>query len=141
MRAEAKDQWKRHYTVARGGTLEIRNTNGVIKIEPGEGDAIDITADRTVQAGTDQAAKDALAAFEIKETVEPDRVTIDGTNRGGLSLSGMSRRVEYHVRAPEWISVKLSTTNGDISVGPKLPANSRQKRRTGASPASASKTA
>ena len=119
MRAEARDQWKRQYTVERGGTLEIRNTNGVIKIEPGEGEAIEITADRVVLAGTDQAAKDALAAFEIKETIEKDRVTIDGTERG-MTLSGLSRRVEYHVRAPEWINVRLSTTNGDISVGPRL---------------------
>ena len=121
MRAEAKDQWKRHYTIAKGGTLEVRNTNGLIRIEPGEGDAIDITADRVVQAANDQAAKDALAGLEIRETATADRVVIDSANRGGINIGfNMSRRVDYVVRAPAWINVKLTTTNGDITVGPGL---------------------
>lgn len=119
LRAEAKDQWKRHYMIAKGGTLEIRNTNGLIRIEPGDG--VDVTADRIVQAGTDQAAKDALSGFEIQESASPDHVLIDSAGRKGLNLSvNLSRRVEYHVRAPEWMNVRLATTNGDIHVEPKL---------------------
>lgn len=116
-RAEARDQWHRHYTLAPGGTLEIRNTNGYIQLEPVDGTAVDVDADRVVQASTDQAAKDALAAFEIQETVAPDRVALDGTNRNGLNLTiNLSRRVDYRVRAPRSANVRFSTTNGDITI-------------------------
>ena len=121
-RAEARDQWQRHYTLARGGTLEIRNTNGLIHIEPGAGDGIDVTADRIVRAPDDAAAKDGLAHFEIQETVSPERVTLDSTNRNAaLNLVNLSRRVEYHVKVPEWANITLNTTNGEIEVtGPRL---------------------
>jgi hypothetical protein len=120
-RAEARDQWQRHYTLTQGGTFEIRNTNGLIRIEPGDGDAIDVTADRIVQAATDQAAKDGLAKFEFQENVTPNQITIDSSNKNmGLTI-GLSRRVEYHIKLPRWTNIKLDTTNGDIEVaGPRL---------------------
>jgi hypothetical protein len=115
MRAEARDQWHRHYTLAEGGTLEIRNTNGVIQFEPTDGTSVDIDADRLVQAATDQAAKEGLAAFDIQETVSPDRIAIDGTGKSGINIS-MSRHVDYHVKAPRWANVRFTTTNGDITI-------------------------
>ena len=131
--SEAKDQWQRHYTLARGGTLEIRNTNGLIHIEPGEGDAVDVTADRLVKASTDQAAKDGLAAFEIQESVSPDHILLDGTGRnGGINISfNMSRRIDYRVRVPEWANVVLTSTNGEIQVGPKLTGTMRAETTNG----------
>ncbi len=115
-RTQAKDQWQRHYTLAAGGTLEIRNTNGLIHVEPADGNAVDITADRVVSAGTDQAAKAALAAFTIRETVSPDRIAIDSSNQTAGILINMSRRVDYHVRVPAWANLSLTTTNGDMEL-------------------------
>jgi len=63
-RAEARDQWQRHYTVTPGATLDIRNTNGLIHIDATSGNTIDVTADRIVRAPDDDAAKSALAKFE-----------------------------------------------------------------------------
>ncbi len=123
MRAEARDQWQRQYTLAEGGTLEIRNTNGLIHLDPGDGTKVEVTADRIVRAGTDQAAKDALTAFEIQERVSPDHITLDSTSHGSGSslLSNLSRRVDYHVRIPRGANVRLETTNGDIEeAGPRL---------------------
>lgn len=132
LKAEARDQWRRHYTLAPGGTLEIRNTNGLIEIEPAEGDAIDITADRVVQAATDQAAKEALAAFEIQETTGPDHVSIDSTPRGGSNLMiKMNRRVEYHVRLPRATNLRLATTNGHIEVRGPLSGTFRAETTNG----------
>lgn len=121
-RAEARDQLTRHYTLAPGGTLEIRNTNGLIRIDATDGNAVDVTADRIVQAPTDQGAKDALAGYNIQETITPDRVVLDSANGGlNINLVPMSRRVEYHVRVPQWVNIKLVTTNGDIDMaGPRL---------------------
>jgi Toastrack DUF4097 len=119
--AEAKDQWQRRYTLKEGGTLEIRNTNGLIHIEPTDDGAVDITADRVVRAATDQAAKDALGRFEIQETVAPDRVTIDSTNRSAGIMINLQRHVDFHVRAPRWANLTIDTTNGNVEVvGPKL---------------------
>ena len=121
-RAEARDQWQRHYTVARGATLEIRNTNGLIHIEPGSGDAIDVTADRIIRAPDEASAKAGLATLEIEETASPTLVTLDSTSRvSGLNLSTLTRRVDYHVKVPEWLNVTLKATNGEIEVtGPRL---------------------
>ena len=121
-RAEAHDQWQRHYTLAQGGTFEIHNTNGAIHIEPGAGDAVEVTADRSVKASDDAAAKDALAHMEIQETVSPGQITLDNTSGGaGLSLMGLSRRIDYRVKLPAWANVTLRSTNGQIDVaGPRL---------------------
>src|SRR5260221_14541512 len=75
--AEAKDQWQRHYTLTAGGTLEIRNTNGLMHIESTDGNAVDVTADRVVTASTDEAARSALTRLELKETASPDRGALD----------------------------------------------------------------
>jgi hypothetical protein len=116
-RAEARDQWQRHYTLAQGGTFEIRNTNGLIHIEPGPGDAIEVTADRLVKAPDDAAAKEALARLEIQETVSPAAVALDSTSRvTNLGTISLSRRVDYHVKVPEWANVTLRSTNGAIEI-------------------------
>jgi hypothetical protein len=115
--AEARDQWQRQYKLPPGGTLELRNTNGVVRFEVTDEEGIDVRAVRIVRANSDQAAKEALAAFEIRETVGGDRVAIDSTNSGaGLTFS-LQRRVEYVIRVPRWTNLKVETTNGDIEVG------------------------
>ena len=131
--AEARDQWQRHYSLASGGTLEIANTNGVIEIDSTDGNDVEITADRVVQAASDQAAKDALAGFEIKETVKPDHIALDSSNHGGINLmANMSRRVQYRVRAPRSANVRLSTTNGDINLtGPHVSGTFRAETTNG----------
>jgi hypothetical protein len=119
--AEAKDEWQRHYTLAPGGTLDIRNTNGLIHIESTDGNAVDVTADRVVTASTDEAAKSALARLELQETISPDRVAIDSSNRGVSFLINMSQRVDYRIRLPLSANIKLETTNGNIEVmGPHV---------------------
>jgi hypothetical protein len=115
LKAEARDQWTRQYTLAAGGTLDLRNSNGLIQVETVDGDRVDITAERVVQAATDQAAKDALAAFEIQESASSDRIALDASNRGP-NLSNINRRVDFHVRLPRGSHVRLVTTNGNIEV-------------------------
>jgi Toastrack DUF4097 len=116
LNAEAHDQWTRHYTLAQGGALEIHNTNGRIEISPGEGDAVDVDATRTVKAPTDAEAQDALKSFEITESVSPDRILIDSTTHGINLGFSRSRRVDFVVHVPRWAGVTLETTNGDVNV-------------------------
>ena len=111
----ATDQWKRSYTLAEGGTLEIHNSNGKIRVEPGDGKTIEVVADRLVKGPNDEAAKSALQKFTIGETTASDRVSLDGRNKGGVTFN-MSYRVDFAVRVPRGVNVSLDATNGDITI-------------------------
>jgi hypothetical protein len=113
--AEAHDQWKKSYTLTEPGTFELRDSNGKIQIETGDGNAVEVVADRTLRAGTEEAAKEALAHFEFAETVTPNRISIDGSNFQSMML-GKSIRNEYHIRVPAWAAVTVNTSNGDVRV-------------------------
>jgi len=114
-RAEARDQWKRSYTLTKDGAFELRNTNGRVRIVTTEGNAVEVTAERSVKAANDEAAKQALASFEIAETVAPDRILIDSTNRPGITI-GLQRQAHYTIRLPRWANVTVRETNGDIEI-------------------------
>jgi DUF4097 and DUF4098 domain-containing protein YvlB len=111
---EAHDEWKRSYPLSQGGTLEIRNTNGEIKVEPGEGSTVEVVARRTARASTLESANNALKSIEIRETASPTRIVLDSA--GGMAdfSFAVSREVEYSVRLPKWANVVLKTTNGEI---------------------------
>jgi hypothetical protein len=114
LRAEARDEWKRSYPLAQGGSLEILNTNGEIRVEPADGSTIEVVATRVAKAATDDDAKTALKRIEISENVTPNRVLLD-SSRGGIAFEmGVSRRVDYLVRVPRWANVTLKSTNGEI---------------------------
>jgi hypothetical protein len=112
---EARDEWKRTYTLEPGGSFEIKNTNGRIRVVSVDGETIEVRADRIVKAATDDAARDALKRFEIAEKASPKSVVIDSTSRGGFTIR-LQRRVDFEVRVPRWADVRLDSTNGDIEV-------------------------
>jgi hypothetical protein len=131
-RAEARDQWQRHYTLAKGGTFAIRNTNGLVHLESSDKPDIDVTADRIVQAGTDAAAREALSGFEIAETVSPDRVALDSSTHATGLLLNLSQRVDYRVRVPEWANIEIDTTNSDVQLeGPRHTGTFRAEATNG----------
>ena len=114
--AEARDEWKRAYEVTSGATLEIRNANGTIRVEAGDGAKIDVTAVRIVRASTDEAAKAALKEFEIESSASPERVVLDSATRSvGLTI-GLSRSAEFSVKVPKGVSVIVRSSNGDVRV-------------------------
>jgi len=111
---EARNQWTQHYTVEPGATLEILNTNGRITVTAGEGDRIDVVAERIVKASTEEKAKAVLEDFEIRESAAPDLVRLDSKYRS--TEFGVNRSVNYTVTVPRWANVRLETTNGDVHV-------------------------
>jgi hypothetical protein len=113
---EARDEWKRSYTLSPGASFEIKNTNGRIRIVPVDGDVAEVRADRIVKAATEESAKAALQQFEISETASPKSVVIDSTSRGMGFTIRLQRRVDFDVRLPRWANVRLGATNGDIEV-------------------------
>jgi hypothetical protein len=115
--AEASDTWTRHYSLSQGGAVEIRNTNGKTEVLAGDGDAVDVTATKTVRAMTDETAKDALKNVQISETVSPDRISLDSTQHDNLDINfNLSKRVDYVVHVPRWANVELRATNGELRI-------------------------
>ena len=113
--AEARSEWKKTYTLAKGGSFEIRNTNGLIEVSPGDGDQISVVAERIAKGATDQAAKEAAEKIEINETASADSIIIDAK----MSVTGMfsgNRQVKFHVKAPRGTTLRLSNTNGAIEI-------------------------
>lgn len=114
-RAEAREEWKKSYTIAAGGELAIANTNGRITVRPGTGPDVEVIATRIAKAGTDEAAKKLLADMKMEETVSDSSVRIS-SRRSGSSFGGTQYRVDYEVRAPAGLALDLSATNGEIDV-------------------------
>jgi DUF4097 and DUF4098 domain-containing protein YvlB len=135
-KAEVKDEWRRSYTLSRGATFEIRNTNGQIRVEASDRDTVDVVAVRTVKAPSEAQAKATLEDLVITETVTSSGVSLRSRNEGFSFMLNRSRRVDYTVRAPRWMNVTLDSTNGGIEVtgtGGPLRAESTNGEITGTS--------
>jgi DUF4097 and DUF4098 domain-containing protein YvlB len=96
--------------------LDVRETNGRIRVEAIEGNRVEVTATRIARAPTEEAAKQALKDITISETATADRVELDSTTRG-LQLSlHRSRSVHYAIKVPRSMHVTVKTTNGEVDV-------------------------
>ena len=111
----ATDEWTHTYQLSPGGELRIENTNGRIDVEPADGSAVEVRAEKIARAATDAGAQELLPRIVIKEDVKPDRVTISTERMSGIMI-GAGIEVRYHVRAPKNISVDVSNTNGAVSL-------------------------
>jgi hypothetical protein len=115
LNARATDEWVHSYPLAAGGEVQIGNTNGRIEIEGVEGSTLEVRAERTVRAATEEAAREMLPRVTINEDVSPNKVSIDTDRLAGI-LVGASVEVSYHAKVPIWALVRVRTTNGEIAV-------------------------
>jgi hypothetical protein len=120
----AGDTWQRTYAVSAGGRVEILNINGEIRAEAAEGTSVEVRAERTVSAGSDEAARDYLARIEMREESGPMRVRIETiVPRGRVGR----QKVAFTVRVPAGVHVDLRTVNGGVrlqNVGGEVRATS-----------------
>src|SRR5690606_24154206 len=80
-RAEAREEWKKTYTVDADASLEIANTNGTIVVRPGSGSDIEIVATRIAKAGTEEEAKKLLQEMSIEESASASGVRLSSRTR------------------------------------------------------------
>jgi DUF4097 and DUF4098 domain-containing protein YvlB len=111
---EAKDQWTRSYPISATGTLSITSGNGRVTVEAADIETIEVSAERIVRAGTEEAANEQLKLIDMKEEVSADRVSLDSSLRG-VNI-GVSRRVNYTIKVPRTLAVIVESSNGEISV-------------------------
>lgn len=113
-RASARDTWTRSYTVEPGGRLELINVNGRINAGPAEGGTVELVAERTAKASTDEAAKALLGQIDMREETGPARVRVEVRAPRSFGMSG--HEVAWTVKVPAGVVVDLRTTNGRIAL-------------------------
>ncbi len=107
----AADTWVRSYTLAPGGRLEIININGEIVAEASDGATVELRAERSASAGSDEAAKAFLGKIEMREEVGADRVRVE-TIAPRVRIGG--HKVTFAIRVPTGVHVDLRTVNGGV---------------------------
>lgn len=121
---KASDTWTRSYDLPAGGRIEILNVNGEIRAEASTGAKLEVTAERSASAATDEQARELLNAIEMREEVSERRVRIEtiGPRR---RLGG--HKASFVVRVPAGVHVDLRTVNGGVrldNVGGEVRATS-----------------
>lgn len=108
--ARASQDWKRHYSLAQGGVVEIVNNNGPVDVSVGPPGVVDIAAVIEAQAMTELRAREMLSEITLEESVAPDHIrvaTIRPGGRGGLEVS-------YKVTLPVDARLEMTGNNGTL---------------------------
>jgi DUF4097 and DUF4098 domain-containing protein YvlB len=108
-------EWRKTYELQPGGTVEISNVNGLIKVEPSTGNAVEIVAKKTARGGSIEDAKQALERLQIVESSGPSGVRVETKVQRSHGLFG-SASVEYAVRVPPGTRASFSTVNGGVEL-------------------------
>jgi len=110
----ATDTWTRSYPLAEGGRLELVNVNGRIAAEPSPGTAVELVAERTAKAGTDEAAQELLGRVEMREEIGDSRVRVEVRAPRTFGVSNVD--VQWTVKVPKGAVVDLRTVNGRVAL-------------------------
>ncbi len=111
---KAQDTWTRSYSLAPGGRLELVNVNGGITAEASDGATLEVTAERTAKAMSDDSAKELLGKLEIREEAGPAKVRIETRPPSVHGLGQLT--VRYVVKVPRGVHVDLRTVNGGVQL-------------------------
>src|SRR5690606_30258133 len=68
-RVEAGDVWERTYELGDTPSVDIANTNGAVTVEAYDGSTVEVHAERSVKAGSEDSAQRLLEATIIAEEV------------------------------------------------------------------------
>src|SRR5688572_26404849 len=115
----AEDEWKRTYTLAKGGRLEIVSGGGPVNVTPSDGQTVQIHIIREARASTDEAAQQALKEETITEEATLDRVKVQTTRPDRENSGPLGRRrisTEYRVSIPAGLNVAIRGENADVSL-------------------------
>jgi hypothetical protein len=115
----ANDEWKRTYTLPKGGRLEIVSGGGPVNVSRASGSTVEIHIIRESRASTDEAARQALGEETISDEVTPDRVKVQTTRPRGDNSGPFGRRrisTEYRVAIPGGLNVAIRGENAEVSL-------------------------
>jgi DUF4097 and DUF4098 domain-containing protein YvlB len=115
LRAQSQDEWSRTYELSAAGIVEVHNVNGAIDVEPSSDGKVHVRAERTAKAVSEAAAKELLQKVEIVEQATPDHLRLETRGPRGV-LGGGHYSVRYWISLPAGASVKVTNTNGRITL-------------------------
>jgi DUF4097 and DUF4098 domain-containing protein YvlB len=113
VKGQAKDQWTRTYPLAANGDVEIVNANGRIDVTGADGTQVEVVAERSARAMTDEDARKVLAQLQIVESVTADLVRLETRAPAG---EGRRIDVKYHVKVPASASVVIRNSAGTVEI-------------------------
>jgi hypothetical protein len=113
--ATASDEWSRTFPLDATGEVQILNISGVVTVDASPGTSVEVHAERVAHAATEQVARDFLTHVSIKDESTPNSVTVQTEPIAGVFI-GVHFEVNYRVRVPASASVKVRTSNGDVTV-------------------------
>jgi DUF4097 and DUF4098 domain-containing protein YvlB len=118
LRSEETAQWHKTFALDASGRVEIVNVNGKIRVEPSEGNTVEVTATKRARAASPEQAKAALERASIVETVATGSVKVETriARLQGITMNGGNLQVEYMVKVPAGAEVRLTTVNGGIEL-------------------------
>ena len=115
----ANDEWKRTYTLTKGGRLEIISGGGPVSVTRSDQQAVEVHIIRESRESTDEKARQALKEEAITEEVMPDHVKVQTVRPGGSNSASFGRRrisTEYRVTIPAGLNVSIKGENADVSL-------------------------
>jgi DUF4097 and DUF4098 domain-containing protein YvlB len=114
---EQTDRIVQTVKVGRGGTLDLSNISGDVRVTGTGGDEIVIEAVKRVRHRDPDQARRLLQELRVDIGTVGDRVEIRTTypRRGG-GERGVSARVDYTISVPAGAAVSVKTISGDASV-------------------------
>jgi DUF4097 and DUF4098 domain-containing protein YvlB len=116
LRHQSTAEWRKTYELQPGGRVEVANVNGRIHVEPGDGNRVEIVAEKRARGATEEAAKQALERIEIREDVSGSTIKVETkVASGGLNMGG-SPEVNYTLHVPASAEIRVSSVNGGIEV-------------------------
>jgi len=111
---KAQDEWTRSYPLSASGRLEIINVNGKITAESTDGSAVEIRAERSAKAASDESAKELLGKLEMREEVGENRVRVEVRAPRWSGPGG--HEIKWTIKVPRGVAVDLRTVNGGVKM-------------------------
>lgn len=93
--------------------LSLKNTNGNLVVEGGEGATLTLRVVKKVKAHSDEEAQEALSAIRVVVSEERPALRIV-TDASGLKPK-REYSVNYQVCAPKGVAVSVETANGNVT--------------------------
>ena len=109
-------EWRKTYELVPGGTVEITNVNGLIRVEPSTGNAVEIVATKTGKGASIEDAKQALERVQIVESSGASGVKVETRVERSHGWFGSGASVEYAVRVPAGTRARFLTVNGGVEL-------------------------
>lgn len=120
--ATATERVERVFSLAEGGEVELRNTNGSIEIDAWDRNEVRVVAEKRAKARSDEDAEEALEHLRIEfdESSRGLRIDTHYPRRSDGLLSWLfgdhvNLQVSYKLTLPRGVVLEAVTVNGGIS--------------------------